>query len=133
MPEKQLEWKRARRRRSRVTAERIEDRRASLGLSQEKLAEAMTAAGFRMTQATVSRAETGAGVDEAELIAFAAVLRCSTSYLLGLTGNPDKWTPDGSMKEATRAKPNGHPALTVHNGSGTGAKGPRQLPIVVAR
>lgn len=122
-PDPKLEWRRYRRTRSRIVGDRLGERRAELGWSQVTLAEKVTDRGLRMTQATVSRAESGAGVDEVELIFFHLVLRCTITYLLGLTDDPKKWTPDPKkLKDvATRVSLAGRsshsPGLTVLPGS----------------
>lgn len=119
-----------------IIARRIKQRRLDLDLTQEQVQERLRELGMDTTDGTISNFEHGSGLSMDRLPILCVALECTPTYLLALTNNPRKWTPDLSLREAvtTRAKFNGRPAtLTLHNGTGTGTTGPRQPPIVVAR
>jgi transcriptional regulator with XRE-family HTH domain len=92
-----LESRRARRRRRLVISERIEERMDELGLSQSELSRKMKAAGFDLSQTLVSRKLNGAEITGDQLVAFAAVLNVTYTWILGLTDDKSKWAPDGPL------------------------------------
>ena len=93
-----------RRKYSRASADRVMERRDALGLTQTSLALRMSEQGFPLSQAAISRAESGAAMEQGELIALAVALECSTTYLLGLTTKPDRWEPDAPLQSYKPSK-----------------------------
>lgn len=76
---------------------RLRRRRRELELTQKDVVERLRTTGIPMTEATYSRAESGKvelAKGASNLLALAYALRCSVTYLVGLTDQPDKWEPD---------------------------------------
>jgi transcriptional regulator with XRE-family HTH domain len=80
-------------------AARVAARRKALGLTQQHVADRMTARGIRTILQQVSQIEQGTGVGVGKLVVLAQALECSMTYLLDLTDKPDKWTPDTPLSE----------------------------------
>lgn len=84
---------------------RIRQRRADLGLTQADVVSRLAQSGLDLTDGSLSNMERGQGLVVGKLPALAVALECTVTYLLGLTANPGKWTPDESMEiAATRVK-----------------------------
>jgi transcriptional regulator with XRE-family HTH domain len=83
---------------------RVRQRREELGLKQWEVCEHLAKLDIPMNDSQLSQLERGgAGLDSAKLVAFAAVLDCSVTYLLGGTKDPNGWVPDQTAEEwATR-------------------------------
>ena len=82
-----------------VCARRMSDRRHQLGLTQCELVERLAAVGVASTNRTLSAMEHGQGVDVGRLPEIAVALDCTITYLLGLTDDPQRWTPDSTQVE----------------------------------
>ena len=80
--------------RHQVVSQRLRDRRRQLGLTQKQVVTRLSRLGVQMTNKTLSCQERGAGLDVARLPDLARALDCTTTYLLGLTGDPHRWHPD---------------------------------------
>ena len=77
-----------------VCARRINERRHELGLTQYDVVDRLAAIGVIATNRTLSAMEHGQGVDVGRLPELAMALDCTITYLLGLTDDPKRWTPD---------------------------------------
>jgi transcriptional regulator with XRE-family HTH domain len=73
---------------------RLAERRHELGRTQAELATDLTRRGLPSTNRTVSRVEQGQIIDACHLPVYAEVLDCTVTYLVGLTADPHRWTPD---------------------------------------
>ena len=82
-----------------VCARRMSDRRHQLGLTQCELVERLASVGVASTNRTMSAMEHGQGVDVGRLPEIAVALDCTITYLLGLTDDPQRWTPDSTQVE----------------------------------
>jgi transcriptional regulator with XRE-family HTH domain len=80
--------------RHQVVSRRLRERRRALGLTQKQVVTRLSRLGVRMTNKTLSCQERGAGLDVARLPDLARALDCTTTYLLGLTEDPQRWHPD---------------------------------------
>jgi transcriptional regulator with XRE-family HTH domain len=81
---------------------RLRRRRRELGMTQDEMIRRLAEAGLHLSAASLSRAEAGqAQVAKGGLlfVSFARALRCSVTYLLGLTSDPDRWEPDVPLWE----------------------------------
>ncbi|MGI8695741.1 MAG: helix-turn-helix domain-containing protein [Mycobacteriales bacterium] len=77
-----------------VCARRISERRHDLGLTQYEIVERLAALGVAATNRMLSGMEHGQGLDVARLPELSVALDCTVTYLLGLTADPRRWTPD---------------------------------------
>lgn len=77
-----------------LLAQRLRDRRAELGLTQQQVVGRLARCGVRTTNRALSGLEHGAGVDVAKLPELASALDCTVTYLIGLTDDPHRWEPD---------------------------------------
>jgi transcriptional regulator with XRE-family HTH domain len=75
-------------------ARRMSERRHDLGLTQYDIVERLAALGVASSNRTLSAMEHGQGVDVGRLPEIAVALDCTVTYLLGLTEEPRRWTPD---------------------------------------
>jgi len=87
-----------------ICAQRLRDRRRELKLTQLDVVAKLHAHGAELTNRALSSMENGRGLDLGWLPELATALDCTVSYLLGLTGDPARWTPDGSGPEPAPAK-----------------------------
>lgn len=108
-------------------ADAIAQRRADLGLKQSEVAERMIAFGVPVSMQTISAWEYGRPrIASHQVVALAASLECTTTFLLGLTEKHDKWTPDASLEElATRVSRDGK----VPHLRSAGQRGGPPLPV----
>lgn len=86
-----------------ICAQRLRDRRRELKLTQLDVVAKLHAHGAELTNRALSAMENGRGLDLGWLPELATALDCTVSYLLGLTGDPARWTPDGVGPEAAPA------------------------------
>jgi transcriptional regulator with XRE-family HTH domain len=77
-----------------MCARRMSERRHDLGLTQYDIVERLAALGVAASNRTLSAMEHGQGVDVGRLPEIAVALDCTVTYLLGLTDDPRRWTPD---------------------------------------
>jgi hypothetical protein len=77
-----------------VCALQMAERRRHLGLTQQDVVDRLVGLGVGGTNRTLSAMEHGQGIDIGRLPELAIALECTVTYLLGLTTNPVKWTPD---------------------------------------
>lgn len=87
-----------------MCARRMRDRRLALGLTQREVAARLTERGNPISNRSLSAMENGRGVDLGLVPDLADALRCSVTYLLGLTSDPASWLPEHHPAV------NGHPA-----------------------
>ncbi|HET9143907.1 helix-turn-helix domain-containing protein [Actinophytocola sp.] len=78
-----------------ICAQRLRDRRLALGLTQREVVARLQRRGQQTTNRALSAMENGRGLDLGLLPELADSLRCTTTYLLGLTTRPQSWQPDG--------------------------------------
>lgn len=81
-----------------VCARRMSERRHDLGLTQRDVVERLEALGLATSNRTLSAMEHGQGVDVGRLPELAAALECTVTYLLGLTSDPHRWSPDEARR-----------------------------------
>lgn len=86
-----------------ICAQRLRERRRELKLTQLDVVAKLHAHGAELTNRALSSMENGRGLDLGWLPELATALDCTVSYLLGLTGDPARWTPDGSGPEPASA------------------------------
>ncbi|HEY3753426.1 MAG TPA: helix-turn-helix transcriptional regulator [Pseudonocardiaceae bacterium] len=79
-----------------ICAQRLRERRLALGLTQREVVARMQQRGTEITNRALSAMENGRGLDLGLLPELAGSLSCTTTYLLGLTTNPDAWHPEQS-------------------------------------
>ena len=84
-----------------LCARRISERRHDLGLTQWDVVERLVALGVAATNRTLSSMEHGQGIDVGRLPELAIALDCTVTYLLGLTTDPKRWTPDSMSVAVT--------------------------------
>jgi transcriptional regulator with XRE-family HTH domain len=77
-----------------VCAQRIRERRRTLGLTQREVAGRLARLGSRTTNRTLSAMENGRGLDLGLLPELAESLECTVTYLIGLAADPHSWEPD---------------------------------------
>lgn len=77
-----------------LITQRLRQRRADLGLTQQQVVTRLARCGVQTTNRALSSLEHGAGVDVAKLPELAAALDCTVTYLVGLTDDPRAWQPD---------------------------------------
>jgi transcriptional regulator with XRE-family HTH domain len=83
-----------------VVGHRLRQRRRTLGLTQRDVAARLGELGATTTNKALSSLENGATLDAAKLPELARALRCSVTYLLGLTDDPRQWVPDRDAEPA---------------------------------
>lgn len=93
-------------------ARRLRERRVALGLTQVEVADALRRAGLDLGNRTLSSMEHGHALDLGWLPELAAALDCTTTYLLGMTGDPHGWTPDPVPARADTSATAPAPAAT---------------------
>jgi transcriptional regulator with XRE-family HTH domain len=98
-------------------AHRLRQRRSDIGLTQQQVVARLAAHGLQTTNRALSSLEHGAGLDVAKLPPLAAALECTVTYLVGLTDDPNRWTPDGVADEGPGPQA-ARPAAPAHSGSG---------------
>jgi transcriptional regulator with XRE-family HTH domain len=76
-----------------VCAQRIRERRLALGLTQREVVARLERRGNSTTNRALSSMENGRGLDLGLLPELAEALRCTVTYLLGLTADPMAWHP----------------------------------------
>lgn len=84
-----------------VCAQRLRERRRALGLTQRDVVALLECRGHTTTNRTLSAMENGRGLDLGLLPELAEALRCSVTYLLGLTQDPSAWHPEDMPEEMT--------------------------------
>jgi hypothetical protein len=105
-----------------VCAQRIRERRLTLGLTQREVVARLERSGNQVTNRGLSAMENGRGLDLGLLPELAAALGCTVTYLLGLTADPAAWEPsytnntDNTGNNGTRV-PEIVP-VPIQNGSG---------------
>lgn len=80
--------------RRQLVARRIHDRRIQLGLHPSKNLREGSSNGDTPTDPELTGPERSAGLTAAALPELAAALECTTTFLVGLTDDPMKWSPD---------------------------------------
>ena len=99
-------------------SQRLRERRRSLGLTQKQVVSRLARLGLRLANKTLSSLEHGAGIDVASFAELASALECSVTWLLGLTDEPHRWTPErripsGASARSHRAAPSPPTARAV--------------------
>jgi transcriptional regulator with XRE-family HTH domain len=79
-----------------VCAQRLRERRLTLGLTQREVVARLQVRGNQTTNRALSAMENGRGLDIGLLPDLAESLGCTVTYLLGLTSKPHSWQPDGA-------------------------------------
>lgn len=87
-------------RRQLLITQRLRQRRCDLGLTQQQVVSRLIQHGLSTTNRALSSLEHGAGLEVAKLPAFAHALDCTTTYLVGLTDDPQQWEPDPAESRA---------------------------------
>jgi transcriptional regulator with XRE-family HTH domain len=77
-----------------VCALQLAERRRQLELTQQDVVDRLTQLGGSATNRTLSAMEHGQGIDIGRLPELAIALECTVTFLLGLTTDPNRWTPD---------------------------------------
>jgi transcriptional regulator with XRE-family HTH domain len=77
-----------------ILAQRLRERRRELKLTQLDVVSKLHGQGAELTNRALSAMENGRGLDLGWLPELAIALDCTVSYLLGLTTDPNSWTPD---------------------------------------
>lgn len=93
-----------------VCAQRIRERRRTLGLTQREVAGRLVLLGNPTTNRTLSAMENGRGLDLGLLPDLAVSLECTVTYLLGLATQPQAWEPDGTVWSPSRVDERVHSA-----------------------
>jgi transcriptional regulator with XRE-family HTH domain len=86
-------------------AHRLRQRRSDIGLTQQQVVARLGAHGLQTTNRALSSLEHGAGLEVAKLPPLAAALECTVTYLVGLTDDPKRWTPDGVSEDRPAQQP----------------------------
>jgi hypothetical protein len=76
-----------------VCAQRLRERRLTLGLTQREVVALLQRQGSHTTNRALSAMENGRGLDLGMLPELASTLGCTITYLLGLTADPSAWHP----------------------------------------
>ncbi len=97
-------------------ARRLSERRHDLGLTQSEVVDRLTELGVTASNRTLSAMEHGQGVDVCRLPEIAVALDCTVTYLLGLTEDPTRWSPD-DLPCATPADSAAPPRTSSGHGS----------------
>lgn len=106
---------------------RIRERRRQFRLTQAEVVDRVNGQGSRLSNQALSTIENGRRLAVGRLPDLAAALECTVSYLLGLTADPDRWTPDNPAAQTsapTSPRPERNAPGT--NGSPGGATPPRR-------
>lgn len=90
-----------------VCAQRIRERRRTLGLTQREVANRLVRLGSRTTNRTLSAMENGRGLDLGLLPDLAESLECTVTYLIGLADDPHSWVPDRNTRSPIHAVADG--------------------------
>jgi transcriptional regulator with XRE-family HTH domain len=77
-----------------ICAGRLRERRRELKLTQLDVVGRVHEHGVELSNRALSAMENGRGLDLGWLPELAMALDCTVTYLLGLTGDPARWTPD---------------------------------------
>jgi transcriptional regulator with XRE-family HTH domain len=77
-----------------ICAQRLRERRLTLGLTQREVVARLQMRGNQTTNRALSSMENGRGLDLGLLPDLAESLGCTVTYLLGLTSKPHSWHPD---------------------------------------
>jgi transcriptional regulator with XRE-family HTH domain len=85
-----------------VCAQRIRERRRTLGLTQREVAGRLARLGSRTTNRTLSAMENGRGLDLGLLPELAQSLECTVTYLIGLAADPHSWEPDRHARRMSK-------------------------------
>jgi len=88
-----------------VCAQRMRERRRSLGLTQREVVGRIALLGGRSTNRALSAMENGRGLDLGLLPELAASLECTVTYLLGLATEPHAWHPDSDIRRTNGTLP----------------------------
>jgi transcriptional regulator with XRE-family HTH domain len=118
-----------------VCAQRIRERRLALGLTQREVVARLEHRGNCTTNRALSSMENGRGLDLGLLPELAEALRCTVTYLLGLTTDPAAWHPstDANATNGSSATPVRQvPAQREVSIQGSGILGP-DVPMTWAR
>jgi transcriptional regulator with XRE-family HTH domain len=105
---------------------RIRERRRQLGLTQAEVVDRVNEHGSRLSIQALSAIENGRRLAVGRLPDLTAALRCSISYLLGLTADPHRWEPDDAgppapVRPAAAAVPVRRAQPGTHAAAGRGA------------
>ncbi len=76
---------------------RTRHQRRALDMTQDDVVEALRTDGLEVSPSTYSRLETGKvelAKGAALLVGLSRALRCTITYLVGLTADANKWEPD---------------------------------------
>jgi transcriptional regulator with XRE-family HTH domain len=84
-----------------MCARRLTERRHKLGLTQCEVVERLRRLGVASSNRALSAMEHGQGLDVGRLPELAGALDCTVTYLLGLTEDPQRWTPDDTPVPVT--------------------------------
>jgi hypothetical protein len=113
-----------------VCALQLAERRRFLELTQQDVVDRLVQLGVSATNRTLSAMEHGQGIDIGRLPELAIALECTVTYLLGLTTDAKRWTPDdgtvpGEVHEDTvRTTPGDHGCwLHYPNGEDSDTRG----------
>lgn len=96
---------------------RIIERRERLGLSQRDVIDRLAGLGATASNRALSAMEHGNGIDVGRLPELAIALECTITYLLGMTGQPQRWTPDAvapDMRDPAAALADPSPAALAN-------------------
>jgi transcriptional regulator with XRE-family HTH domain len=91
---------------------RIRERRRELGLTQAEVVDRVERHGSRLSNQALSAIENGRRLAVGRLPDLAAALDCTVTYLIGLTTDPLRWTPDEPAPRA-EPEPQAEPALST--------------------
>jgi transcriptional regulator with XRE-family HTH domain len=94
---------------------RIRERRRELGLTQAEVVDRVERHGSRLSNQALSAIENGRRLAVGRLPDLAAALDCTVTYLIGLTTDPRRWTPD--EPDELRAHPAARPATPEPRGT----------------
>jgi transcriptional regulator with XRE-family HTH domain len=73
---------------------RIKERRKELGLTQAEVVKRVSRHGSRLSNQALSAIENGRRLPVGRLPDLALALDCTVTYLVGLTADPRRWSPD---------------------------------------
>jgi transcriptional regulator with XRE-family HTH domain len=79
---------------------RIRERRRELGLTQAEVVNRVSQHGSRLSSQALSAIENGRRLAVGRLPDLADALRCTVTYLLGLTDDPGSWQPAPPSQQA---------------------------------
>lgn len=104
---------------------RLRQRRNQLGLTQKQVVARLGRQGVRTSNRTLSTLEHGAGIDVSRLPELARALECTVTFLLGLTDDPHRWTPD--LPDGPRPAPGSDPAALAPRRSAPHRSAPAEV------